>query len=49
MALAAVLLLALAASQAGGQTGPPKYAVGQRVEAKNSFTDGYQEIGRAHV
>jgi len=42
MALAAIFLLALAASQAGGQTGPPKYSVGQRVEAMNSFTDGWQ-------
>src|SRR4051794_35850356 len=42
MVLAAVALFALTAAQAGGQTGPPKYSVGQRVEAMNSFTDGWQ-------
>jgi hypothetical protein len=41
--LCALTVLALVATvPAGGQTGPPKYSVGQRVEAKNSFTDGWQ-------
>lgn len=35
-------LVAFAAAQAGGQAGPPKYSVGQRVEAVNAFTDGWQ-------